>query len=58
MARNFPHPIIARHEKLTAVPVVGGVTYIRTGILKWWLGGVLMGGAYMVCGSSYLIFRL
>jgi len=32
------------------VPVVGGVNYVRTGVLKWWLGGVLMGGAYMVCG--------
>jgi hypothetical protein len=34
------------------VPVVGGVTYVRTGVLKWWLGGVLMGGAYMVCGKA------
>jgi len=33
------------------VPLVGGITYVRTGVLKWWLGGVLMGGAYMVCGK-------
>jgi hypothetical protein len=37
-------------DDLKLVPVIGGYAYVRTGILKWWMGGVIMGGAYMVCG--------
>jgi hypothetical protein len=33
------------------VPIVGGVQYVRTGVLKWWVGGVMMGGWYMICGT-------
>jgi hypothetical protein len=35
------------------VPIIGGATYVKTGILKWWIGGVLMGGVYMVCGAFF-----
>ena len=35
------------------VPIVGGINYVRTGVMKWWLGGVVMGGAYMVCGMMF-----
>jgi hypothetical protein len=42
----------------SVVPLVGGITYVRTGVMKWFLGGVLMGGAYMVCGTSLLAYPI
>jgi len=53
----YKPPSLHRSSKSRAdgdpVPIVGGVAYVRTGVVKWWLGGVLMGGAYMVCGKPF-----
>lgn len=52
MARNWPSLTL---RNLNSVPIIGGTTYVKTGILKWWIGGVLMGGVYMVCGTFCLL---